>query len=280
MSSPFPPSASSYPTSGALPAYVPPAAPLESISQPSGLVISGDPEPDKFLVIAGAAFAGKTTAALSFPKPLILNLDNKVPIKGVPTIPFHDDAFCDSIIKRANPANPANRRDAVANWIAMNRATLAGHTVIFDSISSLENAFYSQTFEVEKKWGVNGGLFFGAKLSYFSGICDALRACAMRVIVNCHLLPIFAKDQNSGADISTGKFKPACAGSFAEKLPTFATTMAYAYRENDITAGTSKYLWALRPTIAFDACTLAKRIPASGVIDVTKNAYETFRTCF
>lgn len=277
----FPPSSvASYPTSGALPPYTPPTSPAPSTAQPTGLVLSGDPEPDKFLVLAGAAFAGKTTASLSFPNPLVLNVDNKVPSQGIATIPFYDDAFCDSIIKRANQANPANRRDAVANWIAMNRSTLSQHTVILDSLSSLENAFYSQTFEVEKKWGVNGGLFFGSKLSYFSGICDALRACARRVIVNCHLLPVFAKDPNLGVDISTGKFKPACAGSFAEKLPTFATTVAYAYRDNDISSGTSKFLWALRPTMAFEACTLAKRIPASGIIDVTKNAYEAFKACF
>jgi hypothetical protein len=248
---------------------------------PSGELASGDPEPDRFILLAGAAFAGKTTAALTFPSPLVLNFDNKLPYKGINHIPFYDDDFCDSIVRRTNQLNPANRRDALANWLQSNMSKLKGRTVIVDSATGVETAFYQQTFEVEKKWGVNGGLFFGSKLSYFSSLCAMLQATGAKVIFICHLLPVFAKDVASGADVSTGKFKPALAGSFAEKLPTFATTVAFAYRRTtDFATGATSFFWALRPTMAFDSCTLAKNIPATGEIDVTANAYEAFRKCF
>jgi len=244
------------------------------------MIASSEPQPDRFILLAGAAFSGKTTAAISFPKPLILNFDNKITAKGIDTIPFHDDKFVDSIRPRANAKNPANRRDAFHAWLQNNVNRLADYTVIIDSLTSLETAFHQQTFDVEEKWGVNGGLYFGAKLSYFLTAFALLAASNARIIVNCHLMPIYVRDEKTGGDVPTGKTKASVTGSTAERLPTYCTSIIYSYVKSDTIRGTMSFHWVLRPCPAFDARTIAKNVPPSGEIDVTAGAYEAFKKCF
>lgn len=243
--------------------------------------MSGAPEPDRFMLIAGAPFAGKTTAALSFPNPLVLNLDRKVPKAGVPTVPFHDDAFVESIVRRANPMHPVNRRDAFSLWLQANIGRLKDYTIVLDSITALETAFHQQTLDVEQKWGINGGLYFGAKLNYFLSVCAMLQATGGRVIINCHLATIFVRDEKTVADVATGKNKAAMTGSGAERITAFCMSIIYAYLKTDMAKpGVLRYMWVLRPCPAFDARTLAQHVPPSGEIDVTDNACEAFRKTF
>lgn len=251
------------------------------MAPPMGLMPSEDAQPDRFMLLAGAAFSGKTTAALSWPNPLVLDFDNKVPKKGTNTIPFHNDAFVDSIRPRANRTLPANRRDAVHDWLKQNINRLSEYTVIVDSLTMWETAFHQQTFDVEEKWGVNGGLYFGAKLSYFQTAFALLAASKARIIVNCHLMPIYVRDEKTGADIAIGKNKPSVTGSMAERLPTYCTSIVYTYMKCDtLRGGKLTYWWVLRPCLAFDARTIATKIPDSGEIEVTGSAYEAFRKCF
>jgi len=261
---------------GGLPQMAPPVA-----VPPTGIVMSGPVEPDRFILNAGIPFSGKTTAALSFPNPLVLNLDRKIPREGVPSVPFHDDAFVESVIKRVNPMHPVNRRDAFTLWLQANMARLKPYTIIVDSITALETAFHQQTLDVEGKWGINGGLYFGAKLNYFLSICAMLQATGGRVIVNCHLAPIFVRDEKTGADVATGKNKPAMTGSGAERITSFCTSIVYSYLKTDIAKpGVLRYFWVLRPGPSFDARTLAQHVPPSGEIDVTDGAYEAFKKVF
>lgn len=247
-----------------------------------GMIASEIPQPDRFILLAGTAFSGKTTAALSFPDPLVLDFDNKMPRAGVQSIPFYKDSFVETLVRRTNPAVSVNRRDALQIWLNQHNGRLSKYTIILDSLTALEVAFHQQTFEVEEKWGVNGGLYFGAKLNYFQSICALLAATGARVIINCHLTPVYMRDPNSGIDVSTGKHKAALAGSAAEKLPTFCTSVIYSYVKIDSIKGACTFWWVLRPCPAFDARTIATKIPASGEIEVTAplSAYEQFRKCF
>lgn len=262
----------------------PPAIQLTRSPIP-GLVTSQIVLPDRFVVLAGNAFAGKSTAASTFPSPLFLNFDNKLPKPGLDEIPFHNDKFIDSIITRANPRNPANVCDAVPLWIEKNAHYLSDRTVVVDSLSSLETAFHRQVEKVEGVVAnVGGGLLFGRKLRYFNDLFDLLPRLAGRVVVCCHLCPCYVKDERTGADVATGRYKPAITGSFAEKLPSFATTLAFCtraeQRDPQTGATTHKFLWTLKKSAAFDAGTLAQNVPPSGELDVTANAYEAFKRIF
>jgi len=178
----------------------------QTIHTLQGMINSTVPKPDRFILQAGSPFAGKTYAALSFPNPLVLDFDNKNIREGIPTIPFYDDGFVESIVRRKNPANAVNRKAALEIWLQQNVGKLKDYTVILDALTNVEVAFHQQVFGVEEKWGMNGGLYFGEKLNYFQGICALL---------------------------------------------------------------------------AFDARTIATKIPPSGEIDITnKSAYEAFKACF
>lgn len=272
------------------PSAAPMAAAVTAPAQPTkqtipGLVTSQTIAPDRFVVLAGNAFAGKSTAASTFPAPLFLNFDNKLPKPGLDEIPFWNDRFVDSIIKRANPRNPANVCDAVPLWIEQNAHYLADRTVITDSLSTLETAFHRQVEKVEGILAnVGGGMLFGRKLRYFNDLFDLLPRLASRVVVICHLCPCYVKDERTGADVATGRYKPAITGSFAEKLPAFATTLAFCtraeQRDPQTGATTHKFLWTLKKCAAFDAGTLAQNVPPNGELDVTGNAYEAFRKIF
>jgi len=268
---------------GMMPAQTP--APLVtapvSMQTLQGMISSSVPQPDRFILLAGSPFAGKTHAATSFPNPLFLDFDNKNIKTGVNTIPFYDDAFVETIVRRDNPANPVNRKAALEVWLQNNQSKLKGYTLILDALTQVEVAFHQQVFGVEKKWGVNGGLYFGEKLNYFQGICALMAASGARVIINCHLVPVYSRDPATGVDIPTGKNKAAITGSMAEKLPSFCTSIIYAYVKIDTVSGKITYWWVLRPCPAFDARTIATKIPPSGELEVTnRSAYEAFKACF
>lgn len=270
--------------SSMMPAQSPPSimpAGPQTIHTLQGMISSTVPKPDRFILQAGSPFAGKTYAALSFPNPLVLDFDNKNMREGIPTIPFYDDNFVESIVRRKNPAHPVNRKAALEVWLQQNVGKLKDYTVILDALTNVEVAFHQQVFGVEERWGQNGGLYFGDKLNYFQGVCALLAASGARVIINCHLVPVYTRDSNTGLDIATGKNKAAVTGSTAEKLPSFCTSVVYAYAKIDGIKGTISYFWVLRPCPAFDARTIATKIPPSGEIDITnKSAYEAFRACF
>lgn len=244
-----------------------------------GLQPSLPPEPDRFVIIAGHPYAGKTHAALTWPNPIVLDFDRKVTKAGVPTIPFHDDRFVTQVIgPQPLPTQPPNRRDALTMWLLTNLASLPeDSTIILDGLSSVEIAFHSQTETVEGiKAAEGGGRLFGKKLDYFSGLLALLSRHRGRVVITCHLTPIFTRDIKTGVDVATGKCKPMLTGSAAERLAGFSTSMLYAFwMVNE--AGERKHYLGLAPSPAFDAMTTATKLPSPPYVP---NSYEEFRKCF
>ena len=64
------------------------------------------------VMLYGNPTCGKTTGALTFPKPYLINFDNNVPPGTINTIPMWDDNFVDKIKPRM-VKDVANRRDAL-----------------------------------------------------------------------------------------------------------------------------------------------------------------------
>ena len=221
---------------------------------------------DRFILLAGEGFAGKSRAASSFPNPLFLNFDDKSPV-GVRCIPFHSAAFCDSLVKRANAANPPNKRDAFIKWVEQNANKLPPDTtLVLDSLSSLETWWHTQTEDVEKiQANAGGGQLFGQKLKWFSQLFECLKQYGTRVVINAHLVPVFNKDNQS-----TGKVKALISGSFAEKIPTYCTSVIRAYvKPNN---NSPEYFWRIKPDTLMNTC-----VPfTTGVADVnvTAGAYQ------
>lgn len=233
-----------------------PTMPSASTGIP-GMVSSDEPSFGDFILIVGPAFSGKTTACLTFPKPVFINLDNKLP-RGTNCIPFHDPAFTDRFAPRANRTLPPNRKDAVLNWLYQNVGNLPSDiTLILDSFSALSDAFHLQAEYVEdigtSKAGNKALLkVYGAKLNYLEAVFTLLKFAPCRVIVTAHTMPEYDAQGNP-----TGGVKPFCTGSFSDKIATYATDVFRAYVDIDPNTGKPRidpetkevigYRWMLKP---------------------------------
>lgn len=239
------------------------------------------PDADKFVVCCGSAFSGKTTFALTFPDPVVLDFDRKIPKAGVKNIEFWNESLIRQLAPQANPQSRyVNRRDALQNWLIDNIGKYPNSTGVLDSLSNLETAFHQQTEFVEGvKANVGGGQLFGRKMSYLCDIFALLKDVFGRVIVNVHLAPIVAINPQTGADFQTGKCKPACTGSFAERIPTFATSILFLQRETTTPdfskPPVTKYLAYLRPTATFEYAGVLN-LAADGPSKIENPSYSSF----
>lgn len=89
--------------------------------------------------IMGAPGSGKTTAALTFPKPIVLSYDSKEP-EGTTIVPFFDKEF-ETSLTRDMPNNYKGVRGALLKWLRTEaRRAESGTTFILDSWTHLFNA--------------------------------------------------------------------------------------------------------------------------------------------
>jgi len=230
-----------------------------------GLTVSSSIPWDRFILLAGEAFSGKSTACASFPDPIFLDFDNKAP-KGVKTIPFHSAAFCDTLVKRANPTLPPNKRDALMTWVERNMHLVPpDSTVILDALSSVDTWYHTQTEKVDGvQAAIGGGKLYGDKLKWFSSLCEILKMYPCRVIICAHLQPVFDAENRS-----TGKMKALVSGSFAEKIGTYCTSIIRAHVKT--VSNNSQYLWRIKPDGVLNS-----NVPFQTLlqdVDVTSGAY-------
>lgn len=215
-----------------------------------GLTTTTDNLTGRFILIIGEPFSGKTTSALTFPNPVVLNFDNKVP-KGTQVIPFHDDKFVDSLYPRANPALPANRRDAFLKWLGANIGKLdASQTLILDSLTTLDTAFHMQTENVENAGAKNKFEVWTIKLKYMNTIIQLLKNAASNVVLIAHTQPEYDEAGNP-----TGKVKPLIGGSFADKIGAFCTDMFRQVVTTDAATKRRVYQWKIKPDRVFNSNT-------------------------
>ena len=145
--------------------------------------------PKLFVQLYGKPVTGKTTGALTFPNPLVVNFDNNLPA-GVKQIPMYDDAFVDGIVKRSNPRYPANRRDALkAVMIDLCREMPEGSTIIVDSMSRVESAYNMQEDiepkELTNKGEVDGFKMFRKRLTFYEDLFVLAQAARAHVLKRC-----------------------------------------------------------------------------------------------
>lgn len=265
----------------ATPATIPQFTAAPTASPAISTSVTTAPDADKFVVCCGAAFSGKTTFGLSFPNPLVLDFDRKIPKAGVKSVEFWNESLIRQLAPQTNSASRyVNRRDALQNWLIDNIGKYTDHTGILDSLSNLETAFHQQTEFVEGiKANVGGGQLFGRKMSYMCDIFALLKDVFGRVVINVHLAPIVAINPQSGSDYQTGKYKPACSGSFAERIPTFATSILFLQRETSTPdfskPAVTKYYAHLRPTATFEYAGVLN-LAADGPSKIENPSYSSF----
>lgn len=239
------------------------AMPTTGFAAPSAARAADDYKPlstskvGQFILMVGPPFSGKTTACLTFPNPVFINLDNKLPA-GALCVPFHEAAFCDRWAPRSSTTVPPNRKDAVQQWLYNRISTIDPDiTLILDSFSSLTDAFHLQAEYVDNIGATGRGArdtraIFGAKLAYLEAVFTLLKALPCRVIVTAHTMP----EYNEKGD-PTGGVKPFCTGSFSDKIAGYATDILRSHIVRDPqtraiitdpkTGEVTGYQWKLTP---------------------------------
>ena len=190
------------------------------------------------LGIMGVAGSGKTFSALTFPNPVVLDLDNKLggyreanPAVSFPVLPFWNREFVEGTLKVINNTKtrtidtsyPHNVRDAVDKWLTSEGPKLTPEqTLIVDSFTALNDGFANQTnlpWEVEysRSGEIDGFAFWKKLLAYNSRICTLLKALPCNVVAIFHELP----DRNENGTIMG--LKPLLQGQSADKCPGYFT---------------------------------------------------------
>jgi len=186
------------------------------------------------LGIYGRPGSGKTWAALTFPNPVVLNLDNKLGAhlgrKDVTVVPLNDPEYIWNVLKVSNepykygrhstnnPKLPSNRRDAVIKWLSEHGAKLIPEqTLILDSWTSLQNSFHEQqdlepAYTAQNK--VNDFHPWMEKIKYSARVCKLLEGLKCNVVVTFH--------EHAERDIKSGElldsFQPLMQGKFIAEL--------------------------------------------------------------
>lgn len=139
--------------------------------------------------LIGKPGAGKTTACLTFPNPIILDKDRKCP-PNVKAVPFYDPAFEKKFA--STDQSRSGVRSALINWL--NKYNDPSTTLILDSYTMWMNDFDKWSklvgplvFKSEKKPGVVDGFAIHAdRIAMGVEIFHALKSMQNNFVVNFH----------------------------------------------------------------------------------------------
>lgn len=176
------------------------------------------------VAIQGWGGTGKTTAALTFPNPVVLDFDNSVDpvnatcagrkLEEIYVVPFYQQAFIDTI-KRGS-----NRRDVFKSWLEQNVHKFeTNQTLVLDSWTALQDEFDKAWIPVMTKRGeLDEFAFWEAKQDYAREILTLLRQAVCNSVVIFH--EVMETDDKGRA---TGKATPLMQGKFVNKLSGYFT---------------------------------------------------------
>lgn len=249
-------------------------------------IIPSDADKRIMLLLIGKPFAGKSTAAATFPKPLFLDFDHKAP-RGFDTIPFWDGRFCDKFCKNPSPAHGPNQRDALRLFLSTHLRAYPNHTVILDSLTSVDRAFHYQTDKVDppeigRSGKADARATWRKKIDFYGEIFIMLKAHPGHVIVTVHEQPLTNEDGSPSM-----KIKPVITGQVGDIIGMFFTAVFRQIVDPRKNIPESEwYKWVTKPDVSFpfnntfgmterevkaDYSSLAKYFPVSNGQTETNN---------
>lgn len=180
------------------------------------------PEQQCRVGIQGAPKTGKTFSALTFPNPIVANLDRGLKAyvgrSDIIEIPFWNPTFCDKIHPRNGLLTPPNRKDALITWMRNEGVKLTvDQTFVLDGITEVELAHdlqYSLAPRTSPSTGkVNQYGLYDSKNEYFSELFECLKAMKCNVIVLGHE----TEDRGDSGELNS-LVRPMVNGQFKDKI--------------------------------------------------------------
>ena len=212
------------------------------------------------ILIQGIPGTGKTYSALTFPNPLVVNFDNKLPRdRSINQIPFHTIEYMRSLYKTygADPAN-LNLRDAFRMWLEkeMPKIDAKNTTLIIDSWTMVSNATVTQCMKERKPSKQTGELdsrqAWGELLNYMYYIHELLKRYDGLLISIAHEY-IDRDEKGQPTSVSS----PLFAGSFKDQFAAHYTNywrMDVVRPPKDAPENTpSDYRWQLKGSVLFNS---------------------------
>lgn len=199
--------------------------PLPALYKPKGSIYLSEIEDSSIrLGIQGAPFSGKTTAALTFPNPVIISFDKKISAHlhrtDVPLIPFYNPAFVDTIIKRAGTQAPPETKDAIIKWLQTEGLKLSHEqTLLVDGLTGIEDWFHiwykynENELALSKKGEFNKFVQWDLKKQFFTELWNAFKAMSCDIVMVTH-----EQDDRNKDGSYNGKIKPLLTGQAADKM--------------------------------------------------------------
>ena len=210
------------------------------------------------ILIVGAPFTGKSTAAATFPNPVFLDFDHKAPVNTT-TVPFWNAEFCDRLAPRKNPNHTPNRKDALLNYFrkhvitadVANRIPYSA-TLILDSVTALDEALNRQIQQegipISTKTNKPDGFHLPKlRIDFYNDLFAIIQAWPGNFICIMHEMPEYDKDGDT-----TGRVKPLLTGQPGDKIGSKFTCM---FRQRVIAEPNkpAQYVWDVLPKREFDS---------------------------
>lgn len=220
--------------------------------------------------------AGKTTAALTWPNPIVLDFDRKCP-PGVNAIPFYNPAVAKKFLLPSHKsAIDYSPRYALIDFLEKEGPKFSPDTtLIIDSWTSMMNQLdiWQETNKTalywsDKKKDVDGYQLHGDRLTM--GIEVAMTAKELP----CNIIYLFheqiERDKEGNALTS---IKPVMKGQFADQFSLHLTAF-FRVRHSPKWPTNNGYYFRVKADDAFKAVTPHKfQVPSEGAIDATYDAY-------
>ena len=172
------------------------------------------------LGLQGYSGVGKTWSALTFPNPIVLNLDRglgaHVGRSDVYEIPFYLPQFAGT--------HPSQLKDKLMVWLTSEgRKISSGQTLVFDGCTSLQNAYHmwfktNQNMFLTKSGKVDDFAEWREKKNYYAEIFELFKTLSCDVIFIAH--ESAQKDKDGGY---TGKIRPLLTGQFNDEMINHCT---------------------------------------------------------
>lgn len=175
------------------------------------------------LGIQGYGGTGKTWSALTFPNPIVFNLDRglgaHIGRSDVIEIPMYNESFCKTI----NPNHRAvDLKDTIMLWLRKEGSKLSPEqTLIVDSNTQVDNAYHSWFNENKMKFLNDKGVIDGfaeykQKKTYFLEFLETLKYLPCHVVYLCH-------ETEASIGKLAGKMRPLISGQVADSMSSYFT---------------------------------------------------------